>query len=243
MNDYTKYLKLKKLKEVKRENDKDKEVKRETNKIIFIKRKLLNLITFIDEKYNNKYIHFSKQKMSLDILENKNNNNDSWLGGNIYMNPNGLWFSCGSRWIEWILKNNLYKSIWANVKYVYEIKIEKKNILKIKNTDELINFHNKYAKYNNKDGFKIDWQLVKKDYNGIVICPYLGNKIWKNIDINNNFFSITDEINKYIRKTLKKNLIKYPQFYLEWYRHWETSTGVVWKISSVKSINLIKEYD
>ena len=132
MNDYTKYLKLKKLKEVKRENDKDKEVKRETNKIIFIKRKLLNLITFIDEKYNNKYIHFSKQKMSLDILENKNNNNDSWLGGNIYMNPNGLWFSCGSRWIEWILKNNLYKSIWANVKYVYEIKIEKKKYIKNK---------------------------------------------------------------------------------------------------------------
>ena len=159
------------------------------------------------------------------------------------MNPHGLWFSCGAKWIEWILHNNLYKSKWANVKYVYEIKIDKNNILKIKNTDELINFHNKYAKYTDNNGYKINWDLVKKDYGGIVICPYLGNKIWKNIDIDDNFFGITDEINKYIRKTIKKNLIKYPEFYLEWYRHWETSTGVVWKISSVKSINLIKEYD
>jgi hypothetical protein len=236
MENYKKY----KNKKIEREKYRHKEKKIE--KTIIIKRKLLNLISFIQDNYKNKYIHFSNKELSVNILENKINNENSWLGGNIYMNPHGLWFSCGSKWIEWILKNNLYKTSWANVKYVYEIKINKKNILKIKNTDELINFHNKYAKYNDKVGFKINWISVKKDYDGIVICPYLGDKIWKDIGINDNFFGITEEINKYIRKTLKKNLIKYPEFYLEWYRHWETSTGVIWKIASIKNINLIKSY-
>jgi hypothetical protein len=158
------------------------------------------------------------------------------------MNPNGLWFSCGSKWIEWILKNNLYKSVWANVKYIYEINLIKKNIIIIKNLKQLLQFHHKYAKYSEKYGYKIKWSLVKKNYDGIAICPYLGDKIWKEIGINNNFFEITNEINHYIRKTIKKHIVKYPEFYLEWYRHWETASGVIWKISSIHSINLIKKY-
>jgi hypothetical protein len=252
MEDYKKYKnkilerekyrhKEKKIeRERERERQRDREKERQIEKIIIIKRKLLNLIYFIQDNYKNKYIHFSNKELSIDILENKINNENSYHTSNVYMNPYGIWISCGSNWIEWILKNKLYKSKWANVKYVYEIKINKNNIIKIKNIDELIKFHNKYAKYNNENGFKINWTLVKKDYDGIIICPYLGEKIWKNID--DRFFYINDEINKYIRKTLKKNLIKYPEFYLEWYRHWETSTGVIWKMSSIKNINLIKSY-
>jgi len=218
-------------------------INNEKKKILLIKKKLKLLIEYINTNYKDKHLHFSNKEISLESLINKSNIDDSWLGGNIYMNPNGLWFSCGSKWIEWILKNNLYRSVWANVKYIYEINIIKKNIITIKNIKQLLKFHHDFAKYSEKYGYKINWKLVKKKYDGITICPYLGDKIWKEIGIDNNFFEITNEINQYIRKTIKKHIIKYPEFYLEWYRHWETSSGVIWKISSIRSINLIKKYE
>jgi hypothetical protein len=35
--------------------------------------------------------------------------------------------------------------------------------------------------------------------------------------------------------------MNYPEFYLEWYRHWETSSGVIWRKNGIKEINLIKQ--
>ena len=44
---------------------------------------------------------------------------------------------------------------------------------------------------------------------------------------------------QYIKGTLGKNIMKYPEFYLEWYRHWETSTGVIWRKNGIVNIKLI----
>jgi hypothetical protein len=53
-------------------------------------------------------------------------------------------------------------------------------------------------------------------------------------------FDLPPEANKYIKNALGKNIIKYPKLYLEWYRHWETSTGVIWRKRAIKKLNLIK---
>jgi hypothetical protein len=217
-------------------------INNEKKKLLKIREKLKNLIDYINKKYNNKYLHFSNKELSIESLMDKNNIMNSLLG-NIYMNPAGLWFSCGSKWIDWIFKNKLYKTKWANVKYVYEIKIKKKKVIFIKNVDQLLKFHHKNAKYSEKYGYKINWHNVKKKYDGISICPYLGDKIWKEIGVNNIYFEVTNEINQYIQKTIKRHIIKYPEFYLEWYRHWETASGVIWRMESIKSIDLIRKYN
>jgi hypothetical protein len=72
----------------------------------------------------------------------------------------------------------------------------------------------------------------------MIICPYLGKNIWTSMNNSSNI-SFSSFLNKYIKNILEENIVKYPSFYLEWYRHWETSTGVVWKKRAVKKINEI----
>jgi hypothetical protein len=134
----------------------------------------------------------------------------------------------------------LFESRWANPKYIYEIKLnENNNVLKISNLKQLLKFHNKYSELK-ENSYKINWPKVKKEYDGLIIDPYLGKDIW--FFFNNkqsNFFYLNNITNKYIRKTLGKNIKKYMQFYLEWYRHWETSSGVIWREKAIKSVEHI----
>lgn len=102
--------------------------------------------------------------------------------------------------------------------------------------EELIKFHNKYAKFKNNN-YLIDWNNVKNDYDGLIICPYLGFKIWNE---NPTQFFINDNSEKYILLTIGKNIKKYPAFFLEWYRHWETGSGVIWSKKAIKKLELIK---
>jgi hypothetical protein len=207
------------------------------------KKKIDDIINFLDEKYKNKFIHLSDKPISIDDFKNSNKINESWLGGKVYCNPTGLWFSCGSNWIKWVQKwNTNYTSRWTNAKYIYEIEDNKESVLHIKSYKELLKFHKKYAKYTEKDGYHINWQIVKKEYDGLVICPYLGDKIWDKINgYNVDSFRIFNTEYQYIKGTLGKNIMKYPEFYLEWYRHWETSTGVIWRKNGIVNIKLIKD--
>jgi hypothetical protein len=96
------------------------------------------------------------------------------------------------------------------------IKLDNEKIFYINNLDELIRFHQKYAFYTS-DGYNIDWINVKEDFDGLIICPYLGDKIWNKINIQTNIYISDYIMNKYIKNSLKENIIKYPKFYLEWY--------------------------
>jgi hypothetical protein len=219
----------------------------------YIKRleKIKKTIKIIDTKYKDKIIHCSFNELKLNNLINKNNILESrYTYGkqnnypNIYQNPYGLWVSCGSNWIKWLItaSEHFYyntNKLDINSLYIYEIILNNKNILYINNLDELIIFHQKYAIYEENKGYDIDWVNVKKIYDGLIICPYLGYEIWNKIN-DPTILYVTPPINKYIKDGLKENIMKYPKFYLEWYRHWETSTGVIWRERSIKKIKLIK---
>jgi hypothetical protein len=118
------------------------------------KKKIDDMINFLDEKYKNKFIHLSDKPITIDDIKNSNKINKSWSEGEkVYYNPIGLWFSCGSNWIKWVQKwNTDYTSRWTNAKYVYEIEANKESVLHIKSYKELLKFHKKYAKYTEKDG-------------------------------------------------------------------------------------------
>ena len=207
-------------------------------------KKVKNLITYLDKYYKNKFIHTSDKVLSLNYFRNSNKINGSlYTYSTVYYNPYGLWFGVGSSWINYVKSwNNSYTTSWINPKYVYEIKINKENVLHIKSYKSLIKFHKKYAVYIEKNGYNINWNNVKKDYDGLIISPYLGDKIWNKLEGFNKVtnYIINSSSYEYIKNTLGKNIMKYPEFYLEWYRHWEATSGVIRK-SGINEINLIKK--
>lgn len=242
---YKKILELKhNLKHLKKEN------KNNTEDLIKHKifTNLKRIIHYIDTNYNNKLIHVSNKKLNIKDLHNTNYINKSLFKnkslvknrGDIYFNPYGLWLSCGSSWLKWILYTKYYSSQWSNPKYIYEIILnDNNNVLKISNLNELLKFHHKFAQLKDNN-YKIDWKEVKKTYDGLIIDPYLGKDIWTFFNNKESiYFYLNNKTNKYIHATLGKNIKRYMQFYLEWYRHWETASGVIWRVKSIKSVNHI----
>lgn len=206
-----------------------------------ISKNLKSIINYIDTKYSDKLIHISLKKFNLEDLYNTNYINKSLLkNSRIYFNPHGIWLSCGSSWLKWIYNMKLFESRWANPKYIYEIELNKdNNVLKISNLKQLLKFHKKFAELK-ENIYKINWSNVKKEYDGLIIDPYLGKDIWNFFNNKqSNYFYLNDITNKYIRKTLGKNIKKYMQFYLEWYRHWETASGVIWRERAIKYVTHI----
>ena len=210
--------------------------------------KIKKTIKILDTKYKNKLIHISRNgPLKLSNIINTNKNVDSrfvhdTVYEKTYYNPNGLWVSYGSKWIKWTVEQTseyCYEDNFLYSSNIYEIILDNKNILNINNLDELIRFHQKYAFYKS-EGYNIDWTKVKEDFDGLIICPYLGNQIWNKINRQSNIFISEYLMDKYIKDSVKENIIKYPKFYLEWYRHWETDSGVIWRKRSIKKIIKIK---
>jgi hypothetical protein len=174
----------------------------------------------------------------VDTIQEK----DSWLGNSVYHNPLGLWFSCGDEWMKYSKKYDL--SSWNMNTYLYEIKISD-DVLKITNLEELKEFINKYKNTGDELTFDnvINWGQVKIEYDGLLICPYLGNEIWgeraNEIGLRGDKQLINDYIVKAVGDKWKDNLY----FMAEWYRHWETATGVIWNGKGVIELNLVKKMD
>jgi hypothetical protein len=222
------------------------------------------------EKYKNEFIHVPEKKLMELVKKNvnaieetiKNHDSlgnclyhmsrdpiekiidtlhvkDSWMGNSIYQNPYGLWFSCGDEWMKYSKKYEL--SSWNMYTYLYEIKISQ-NVLKINNLKEFKNFINKYKNIGDELTFDnvINWVSVKNDYDGLLICPYLGNEIWgdraNEISLRGDKHLINNYIVKAVGNKWKKNIY----FLAEWYRHWETATGVVWNSKGIVELNLVK---
>jgi hypothetical protein len=215
----------------------DKGMKDLDNKINSLQR-FKSIIELIDTKHKNSYIHLSMTELDESKLFDINYNNKSWLNSEIYHNPKGLWFSCDSNWLKWVLTKSkpCFNNQWIHSKYIYEIVLNDENILHIKNYKELIKFHKEYIDNNHI----INWKLVKKKYDGLIICPYLGFDIWNKLnDENVTAFHINENTYQHMSNILGDDVMKYPKIYLEWYRHWETGSGVVWRKRTIKKINLI----
>jgi hypothetical protein len=193
--------------------------------------KLLN--EFIKENIKNKdvYLRLSnikdEQFKTVDILKKRK------VGD--YFNPYGNWFSCGTDWIDFLY--NFNKGLIHD--NIHIIKIKNKRIKKISNKEQLRRFTNKYL--NKKtDSFKniIKWKEVEKDYDGLIICPFLKESFNKDIERyyndceNNNEYDCRNKVinfifllNKIIGSDITKD--KYNLKY-EWHRFWDVASGVVW---------------
>ncbi len=123
----------------------------------------------MDESPHVEYIHYS----AIEITEVRSVDQK----GELDMKPEGLWFSVedGHGWAEWCRSEE-----WGMDKLCYEHKIKFKedaHILHIKNEDDLDAFTKLYQDWpefdkDRKMSMFIDWDLVAKSYQGIIIAPY-----------------------------------------------------------------------
>ena len=129
------------------------------------------------------------------------------------MKPKGLWYGFGNAWLEWVRSE---MPDWEGNHIYHVIFPDSKNMLKIKNVLEIMEFTKEYSITNDKlrdyfgDGLAqaygihqtmyIDWEKVSKKYEGIEIYPYLYNA----------------------------------RNQLMWYYGWDVASGCVWNFSNVE---------
>lgn len=201
-------------------------------------RKLRN---FIKKRDQNELIHLTTHK--IDQLQDTTKDQTSHFYST-YHNPKGLWVSCGLSWLNWAEKNFGPTTQWGLATYVYSITPSRK-VYKISSLEEfkkfIYRFKSKRPDPEKSSGF-LDWTKIKRRYHGLIICPYLGNEIWgeKANTFYLDFYGEKEAVNSFFEKLTGDPLWK-KNFYIlsEWYRHWETATGVIWNPRGIKKLELI----
>ena len=94
---------------------------------------------------------------------------------NSYQKPSGLWYGCGTEWLNFA--DTGLPGYLNNVNYIYEIEISD-SVLKIDSNEDFDtfywHFHQPYSRGSISN--PINWPEVKGEYDGIEICPYLYKK-------------------------------------------------------------------
>jgi hypothetical protein len=97
---------------------------------------------------------------------------------NWHAKPNGLWLSVegDDDWKWWCEQEEF---LLENLEFVYEVILKKEaNVLHLLWEDQIIDMAKKYPYgdflWPTKEPrtYELDWELVKKDYQGIIISPY-----------------------------------------------------------------------
>lgn len=166
-------------------------------------------------------------------------------------NPGGLWFSCGISWLTDMVKGkrtfnnmiNMYPTDnknkgWINLpsqiwipRLIYRLDISKLKIITISNCNEMQLFEKKYYNKNMTTiEDYINWKKVYKDYDGLIICPYLNNECYTN--------KIYDE-NNLLKLILKGNKIEKYDLTGFWAKCFDAPSGVIWKNYNNLSLYLI----
>ena len=87
--------------------------------------------------------------------------------------PEGLWYSCGDSWKEWV-EEEMFGA--DRYQFSYEIEINSAAMYMISSKEDIEKFHEKYIT-RGKFEKVIDWKAVQDDgYAGIEICPYRSEK-------------------------------------------------------------------
>lgn len=93
-----------------------------------------------------------------------------------YAKPNGLWISVEGNddgWREWCESEKFGLENFAHAQRIHLA--ANANVLRVSDPSGLVSFHYRYRKSNlRRDTYDvIDWGVVGKDYQGIIIAPYI----------------------------------------------------------------------
>lgn len=124
-------------------------------------------------------VHLTNRELRPTALLDRSKEFTSWMP-DPYFNPQGLWVSCGGSWANYVISNYPKDSIDEKlVEFLYVIKIvDTTRVPFIETVKQMDTFFDPYLKRGHKDlvgtAHVFDWNRIKKDYDGLVICPYLG---------------------------------------------------------------------
>lgn len=113
------------------------------------------------------YYHYTDKK--IETLYDVEQNDEA-----LTLKPKGLWLSRGTDWYDWCIENSFSTCRLDNC-YIYEVDIDKKDIITISSITDLDKFNNEYSK---KIGsfYRIDWKKVSEKYDGISFENYKETK-------------------------------------------------------------------
>ncbi len=199
-------------------------------------------------------LHMSKKPIKAGELKPVHGN--QFRMNPLFYNPRGLWYSCGDTWIRHMISNEERSNY-----YFYSIDTSKLKICRLSTLAELDAFNEKFINREAIDlAHIIDWMRVKKEYDGLQICPFLSGKygemfkyIHDNVNvegkgkINDLFFNEErgEEdfavVPKKYRGEMKRLLADNPKYlHRMWCIGWEVASGVIWKNYGKMGIESIK---
>jgi hypothetical protein len=124
------------------------------------------------------------------------------------MKPAGLWYACGPEWIDWL--ESEMPDWLENVRFVYEVVPNFKEILELNSVQDIRDFDAKYgvgSPYARRgSSYEVRWQDVAEGVDGIEICPYQ--------------WSLRDSE-------------------VGWYATWDVASGCIWRPGGVKELRLV----
>lgn len=126
------------------------------------------------------------------------------------LKPNGLWYACGTEWIDWVRSE---QPNWEH-DFLFKITINPKVMLMIDNKNTFLRFCKIYTAQKGanipipkfEDFAGINWPAVAQDYSGIEICPYQ----WE---------------------------FRHSHF---WYYGWDVGSGCIWNKNAITSLQRIE---
>ena len=217
-------------------------------------KKNYNIIEKYCEGREECYIHVSLDE-NLN-LEEKDVNNYYLQSLNTF-NPVGLWYSCGTAWLDYYfqgwnriehhfklnkkLKKQFFSYQWCPFN-VYILNLSNLNIKKISTCRELKKFSSAYKNKNADENRYLSLKKLKKDFDGLQICPYLALKCsnflreyyrkYFETDISN--IKSTSELSPsidwlFVLSMALNGKIKQSDKDILWNVHWETASGVILK--------------
>lgn len=165
----------------------------------------------------------------------------SWLENPNYFNPMGFWISKGSDWIKWLPHSSQIS--WNMATYIYKV-VPSKTVLRIHHEEQFLRF---VQTYRNKKcrtiNCVINWKKVAKDWDGLIISPYLGEKLLGKGATYINWEGDPKYVTNFYQKILGSDYDKNPAFLSQWYRHWEIASGVIWHKRGIQDFYLVKKLD
>jgi hypothetical protein len=193
----------------------------------------------IKHKHSNSFLyHSTKEIVRLSMPKEYVHTKKS-----LYHKPQGLWISCGTSWLDHVEKTYDFPHKYNLFTYTYKIDIFD-TVKIISEKEELHKFIKKFKK--KPDDIRlydiIDWEKVKTEHTGLIITPFLANKIWRESHDTMKIHgaeSAHDFFCDLLGAKWKNNML----LLSEWYRAWECSCGVIWNQDGIASFKLLKRTD
>lgn len=198
------------------------------------------LISSMDRHDKDAFYHVSLYPIEELVLKpDKRRKITSFLANVNYFNPNGLWIARGADWIRWIPPAEEF--VWNLCTHIYEV-IPSDTVLRIRNEKQFFRFIDTYRDKTCKTHeCVVDWKRVQQDWDGLIISPYLGEKLLGKDASLLSFWGDPRDVSRFYKKMLGKDFKKHPAFLSQWYRHWEVASGVIWNNRGIKEFRLHKK--